>query len=333
MTEAPDAVEGNQQVMGRATWATFPVSSPSLDKLIPALSSAQGKIKPAARGAENPFFGASYADLESIDAACRTALTSEGFAVVQPIETSETGQLWLYTILMHSSGQHLLSKVQVRVPPASRGRRKDGSEEDAPIQQLGAQEEAVQARKPQVMGSAITYYRRYALGALVGVVAECEDDDGEQTEGRDGGGRKRQERPACPTCKTNESVIPGKAEFGGGWVCWKKHQKRPGCGASWTDDVASDPKHGEPQTAAAPPETVEAPAWQAVIDGAREIGLSPGSAKIVLAGMGFPSSRNVQADQVERVLAAFREEHKRLQEHESASSDDAMAQRDSDGVA
>lgn len=38
------------------------------------------------------------------------------------------------------------------------------------------------------------------------------------------------EKPACPVCQTNLAVIPGKSEYGGGWVCWKKHKKHPGCG-------------------------------------------------------------------------------------------------------
>jgi hypothetical protein len=35
----------------------------------------------------------------------------------------------------------------------------------------------------------------------------------------------------CPECG-REAIIKGKAEFGGGWLCW---QKKDGCGAKWPD--------------------------------------------------------------------------------------------------
>lgn len=43
-----------------------------------------------------------------------------------------------------------------------------------------------------------------------------------------GGARK------CPQCG-KEAIIKGKAEFGGGWLCW---QKKNGCGAKWPDGAA-----------------------------------------------------------------------------------------------
>jgi hypothetical protein len=45
---------------------------------------------------------------------------------------------------------------------------------------------------------------------------------------------RKQER-TCPQCGA-AAVIKGKAEFGGGWLCWKK---RDGCGAKFSD---SDPR-------------------------------------------------------------------------------------------
>lgn len=45
----------------------------------------------------------------------------------------------------------------------------------------------------------------------------------------------RQQERTCPHCK-RASVIKGKAEYGGGWLCWKK---RDGCGAKFPDGDAS----------------------------------------------------------------------------------------------
>lgn len=44
--------------------------------------------------------------------------------------------------------------------------------------------------------------------------------------------RWRQQSRPCPTCK-QETIIKGKAEYGGGWVCFKK---KGGCGATFADD-------------------------------------------------------------------------------------------------
>jgi hypothetical protein len=42
----------------------------------------------------------------------------------------------------------------------------------------------------------------------------------------------RKKNRVCPTCGA-EAIIKGKAEYGGGWICWKK---KDGCGASFKDD-------------------------------------------------------------------------------------------------
>lgn len=44
--------------------------------------------------------------------------------------------------------------------------------------------------------------------------------------------RYRNMSKSCPHCET-ESIIKGKAEYGGGWLCWKR---QGGCGAKFDDD-------------------------------------------------------------------------------------------------
>ena len=46
--------------------------------------------------------------------------------------------------------------------------------------------------------------------------------------------RYRQQNRKCPTCG-KESIIKGKQEYGGGWLCWKQ---RGGCGAKFFDGEA-----------------------------------------------------------------------------------------------
>jgi predicted RNA-binding Zn-ribbon protein involved in translation (DUF1610 family) len=44
--------------------------------------------------------------------------------------------------------------------------------------------------------------------------------------------RWRETKRVCPTCG-NATIIKGKAEYGGGWICWKKPGKSDGCGAKF----------------------------------------------------------------------------------------------------
>lgn len=121
--------------------------SESINELATALAKAQSQIEGARKDSTNPHFRSSYADLSSVWEACRKALTANGLSVAQgPV--SDDGRIGVSTMLMHTSGQWIQSTFSMR--PA-----KDD---------------------PQGAGSALTYARRYALAAMVGVAPE--DDDG-----------------------------------------------------------------------------------------------------------------------------------------------------------
>jgi len=124
--------------------------SPELDQLATALAKAQAAIQPAVKDRQNPAFRSNYADLASVWDACRVALASNGLSVSQHPGRLEDGTVTVTTALMHASGQHIIS-VAAAMP-------KDGS--------------------AQAAGSVVTYLRRYALAAAVGV-APGDDDDGQ----------------------------------------------------------------------------------------------------------------------------------------------------------
>lgn len=151
--------------------------SAEIDKLAGALAKAQGKITGALKDSSNPFFKSKYADLASCWDACREALSENELAVMQPTmkgnpvtikwdtTDQETGEVKNYsvesheliirTMLVHSSGQWVRSDLPL-VP-------RDVT--------------------PQGIGTAISYGRRYALCAMVGVAQV--DDDGNAASGRD----------------------------------------------------------------------------------------------------------------------------------------------------
>lgn len=101
-----------------------------------------GSIK---KDASNPFFNSSYASLSNILDTIAEPLTKNGLTFVQFPE----GENGLTTRLMHTSGEWMEATYQMK--PAK--------------------------NDPQGLGSAITYQRRYSLGAILGLNIE-EDDDG-----------------------------------------------------------------------------------------------------------------------------------------------------------
>ena len=124
--------------------------SESIANLAKALSTVQGKLTHAKKDSANPFFKSKYADLESVWDACRDLLAYNGLSVAQfPGTYSDLDKsMSLTTILMHESGEWILSEMSMPIA------------------------------KPDPHGcmAAITYMRRGALAAVVGVVQA--DDDG-----------------------------------------------------------------------------------------------------------------------------------------------------------
>ena len=123
-------------------------ASENLADLAAALCAVQGELKPAIKQADNPFFKSKYVDLPGVWEAIRPLLAKNGLSVVQTFTASADGPT-IVTTLIHKSGQWVSSELFLK--PAK--------------------------SDPQGVGSAITYGRRYALAAMVGVVAD-EDDDG-----------------------------------------------------------------------------------------------------------------------------------------------------------
>ena len=123
------------------------MQSDTVGKLFEALSKAQGKIESAIKDKKNPFFKSSYADLASVWDACRVPLAENGLSVVQTTQGTKS-DTYLVTYLGHSSGEWIKSFLPLMLVK----------------------------QDPQGQGSAITYARRYALSAIVGICQE--DDDG-----------------------------------------------------------------------------------------------------------------------------------------------------------
>lgn len=123
-------------------------SSESIQNLSKALVAAQGQMGGAVKGANNPFFKSSYADLTSVIKAIKEPFAKEGLSYTQfPINSDN--RVGVVTRLMHLSGEWL--EQEYTLPLVK--------------------------QDPQSAGSAITYARRYALQSIAGIPTA--DDDAE----------------------------------------------------------------------------------------------------------------------------------------------------------
>jgi len=132
--------------------------SEKIDQLAAALAKAQAVIRNAVPNAVNPYYSSEYANLAEVWACVREAIKGTGLAITQT--TAVTGDMTvLVTTLMHESGQWL----QGEYPIAPCRQQKDRG--------------WVDSHDPQAYGMAISYARRYALAAIIGIATE--DDDAE----------------------------------------------------------------------------------------------------------------------------------------------------------
>ncbi len=124
--------------------------------LFAALVKVQAGLKHAKKKEDNPFYKSKYAGLPEVIDASRKLLTDNGLAISQSTDY-ETVDLRpvLITQLTHSSGQWIRGYYPI----------------------------IYTKQDPQALGSALTYARRYAYMAIIGLAAEDEDDDGNAASG------------------------------------------------------------------------------------------------------------------------------------------------------
>jgi hypothetical protein len=162
-----------------------------IDEAILALQKLNLTVKKTAEGALRAGRADKYADLGEYNRVVLTAL-------------NDLGVIW--TCLPTLSGENFVLAYSLKHVPS--GTEKVG-------------EFPLPKSEPQKMGSAITYGRRYALGAVTGVTAEGEDDDGNVASGRQQAqraaqqGRRQQPADGQPVQRAQRSnagrpALPGE---------------------------------------------------------------------------------------------------------------------------
>lgn len=169
-------VGGISKTLNNSNLRKNKMQSESIAALAAALSKAQADITGALKDSSNPFFKSKYADLASCWDACRKQLAANNLAVIQTTEVTEAGTV-LVTTLAHSSGEWMRGTLPVVT--------KDNG--------------------PQAQGSGITYARRYALAAIVGLAQI--DDDAEAAQARGFVNNPRGDLGQSVDAKTRDALV------------------------------------------------------------------------------------------------------------------------------
>jgi ERF superfamily len=173
-----------------------------------ALVAAIGELSNVAKTANNPYFKSKYAPLDAIIEATRPILNKHGLAVTQQPIFME-GTAGVETTILHKGGYSTTSTLLLPL--------KDQS--------------------PQGVGSAITYARRYALAAVLGIASE-DDDDGNVSTGLH---KKEEARPSVAKVMDRKDEAPRKA--GNPTATWRgvlptnariAAESKPGSSKKWT---------------------------------------------------------------------------------------------------
>lgn len=148
-------------------------TSEQINELAAALAKAQAEMKNAKLNKVNPHFKSRYADLAEIRDTVTPALARNGIAVLHGTDTVDGGGLVLATRLVHTSGQWAESRFPLPYD------------------------------KPQIMGSAISYGRRYNMSALTNIAADDDDD-----------ANAANEKPAPAPAMPSVNGTPGASKAG-----------------------------------------------------------------------------------------------------------------------
>jgi hypothetical protein len=146
------------------------VNEKTNDSIYVALYKMQGSLTAVKK--ERQGYNFRYADLSDIWKVIRKPLSDNGLSLIQLVH-SEEGRNYIITRLYHVSGEMIESKTLIEFT----------------------------ATKFQEVGTALTYYRRYALSAMLGIVSDDDVDDNLEN------GKKIYEKQKDPTISTQQLKV------------------------------------------------------------------------------------------------------------------------------
>lgn len=142
--------------------------SQEINELATALAKVQGQLGAAKK--DSSGYGYNYSDLATVIETSKEELSKNGLSVTQLLG-SDGQDITVTTLLLHSSGQYLGSKVSA-----------------PPVDMKGVNE--VQKR-----GASISYMRRYALQAILNMASEDNDASSKGFDKKSSGGSSKPSGP------------------------------------------------------------------------------------------------------------------------------------------
>ena len=172
--------------------------SESITNISVALCKFQQECPAPKKNATNPHFKNKYAALDEIISTITPVLTKYGLSQIQST-TSEGENIGVKTLLIHESGEFI--------------------EFDTlwlPMGKVNA----------QGAGSSVTYARRYALCASLGIAAEEDDDGNNASQNNSGGQTSSQSSNPSQASEKQLKLVENllKKEVNGEWTFEKLHQ-------------------------------------------------------------------------------------------------------------
>jgi len=160
--------------------------SDQISNLAASLLKAQKAIGVALKNAKNPYYKSKYADLKTVIDAVKEPLNANGITFLQAVDMNSEGIGVVDTILLHESGQFMSARTPIY---------------------------CLKENDPQALGKGISYSKRYALQALLGLPTE--DDDAEaaigQGQKKNGWGKSNKENGQPPKLTANGRGIIERA--------------------------------------------------------------------------------------------------------------------------
>ncbi len=153
--------------------------SDPINELAAAFAKAQGLFSPARKSGTNPHLKNKYATLDDIIEAVREPLAQHSLSFLQLLDANSEGPA-LTTILLHESGQWLSSHTPIDAMESNRG-----------------------TNDMQAFGATLTYLKRYALAAMMGISSD-EDTDGDSAKAP----RPKRKAQRNPTSKERDEALP-----------------------------------------------------------------------------------------------------------------------------
>lgn len=126
-------------------------TSESMKEIAPAIVQAFAEVKNAFKSTKG--HGYKYAPLPEVLDDIRPVLSKHGLAVIQAPKETEKMMVGIETIILHESGEWIMSDLCMPVEPDKRN------------------------SLAQVYGAVITYARRYAITSMMGISSTDEDTD------------------------------------------------------------------------------------------------------------------------------------------------------------